>query len=264
MLNLKPDLPQPRKSFLMNFIRSTFLNVYFFGFTIMACLLLLWTFLLPRNIAYRAILWYFRGLHWGEKTIMGLDYRVEGYENLPQAGSYIIAMKHYSVYETMKLFMIFGHVAIILKKQLMRIPLWGWYAWKIQMIPVDRAARERAMQNIINGAKPVVSDGRPIIIFPQGTRINVGDSIIDKPYKYGVIRLYNILNIPIVPVAVDSGLFWPCKSYMKKPGIVTFRILPIIPAGLPTDEAFDRMRDAIETETDKLITKHHEDKNSSI
>lgn len=248
----------------MNFIRSTLLNIYFFGFTIVACIFLLWALLLPRDLAYKAILLYFKGLHFGEKIIMGLDYRVEGYENLPKDGAYIIAMKHYSVYETMKLFMIFGHVAIILKKQLMRIPLWGWYAWKTDMIPVDRAAKDKAMQSILNGAKPVIAEGRPIVIFPQGTRINVGDSIIDKPYKYGVIRLYSKLNVPIIPVAVNSGLYWPRKSYMKKPGVVTFRILPPVPTGLSMDQALEQMRDAIETETDKLMAEPYDKKGTSI
>lgn len=237
----------------MNFIRSTLLNIYFFGFTTFACIVLLWALLLPRAKSFKAILWYFKSLHWGEKVIMGLDYRVEGRENLPKDGAYIIAMKHYSVYETMKLFMIFGHVAIILKKSLMMIPLWGWYAAKLDMIPVDRTARDKAMNSILKGARPVIEEGRSIMIFPQGTRINVGDTIEQKPYKYGTLRLYEKLNVPIVPVAINSGLFWPRKSYMKKPGVVTFKILKPIPAGLPMEEAFNRMRDCIEEESDKLI-----------
>jgi len=204
-------------------------------------------------MTFSIILIYFQIIHILEKYILGLDYKVIGLENLPKNGAYIIAMKHQSIYETFKIFMVFGYIAIIMKRELGWIPFWGWYARKTKMIFVNRGAGGAAVKSLLENAKPIINENRPILIYPQGTRVSIHETTKDRPYKQGSIRLYEHYNLPIVPVAMNSGKFWPKRSYIKHPGIVTFKIMPAIPAGLPPKEALERMRDTIEIESQKLL-----------
>ncbi len=238
----------------MNIIRSILFNILFFSANIICCVGLLWIMVLPRDWAFKILYHgYFGVIYQLEKFILGLDFEVIGREHIPTDGSYVIAMKHQSAYETLKMFHIFGDCRIILKRELTYLPLWGWYAAKVGMIPVDRGARGKAVQSIITNAKPVIDAGVPIMIYPQGTRVSVTDTIEDKPYKQGAIRLYENFYIPILPVAMNSGKFWPRNAFFKKSGTITFKILPIIPAGLKPQDVFKKMRDVIEVESHKLL-----------
>lgn len=234
---------------MITFLRSLVFNVVFFGGTALFCFAYLPTLLLPRPIFMKFVRFYFRWVYWMEKYILGLDFKVEGLEHLPKGQPFLIAMKHQSAYETMKLHVIFEDPAIILKKELMMIPIWGWIARKAEMIAVDRSNARDAVNAINTGIKPVLDKGRAVVIFPQGTRVKVGDK---KPYKNGIMRLYETFNTPIVPVALNSGDFWPKKSFTKKSGLVTFRFMPAIPAGLNKEEAMERLQNVLETESDKL------------
>jgi len=238
---------------LITFTRSLLFNILFVIANIVLCIGLLWSLLIPRRYTLSAILVYFRGIYVLEKYILGLDYKIEGMENLPKNGSYIIAMKHQSTYETFKAFMMFGYVAIIMKRELSWIPLWGWYALKTKMIFVNRGGKGEAVKSLIKNAKPIIDEGRPILIYPQGTRVRVDETVKDRPYKQGSVRLYENYDLPVVPVAMNSGLFWPKGSFIKKSGVVTFKILPVIPSGLPKKEILKRMEETIETESQKLI-----------
>lgn len=236
------------------FVRSFTFNIAFYIYTAACCLVLVFAFLLPRKAAFTFVqMLYFRGIAWVERIFLGLDYRVEGRENLPREGSYILAVKHYSTYETLKMPVIFGDIAIILKRELTWIPFWGWYTIKTGMIPVDRGGRHKALESLIRGGRRVVAQGRPILIFPQGTRVAATDTPATKPYKIGGARIAEALNLPIVPVACNSGAFWPKHSFMKKTGIVDFRVLPAIPAGLPATEALARLEDVLERESNALM-----------
>lgn len=237
----------------MLFLRSLIFNISFAIANLVLCIGLVWCLVLPRRLTLQCILFYFKSIHVLEKLILGLDFRVEGMENLPKEGSYILAMKHQSTYETFKAFMIFGYVAIIMKRELSWIPFWGWYALKTRMIFVDRGAGANAVHSMIANAKHVIDEGRPILIYPQGTRVAVDATVAEKPYKQGSIKLYKAYDIPIVPVAMNSGKFWPKGSFIKKGGIVTFKILPPIQPGLEAKEALKIMRDTIESESQKLL-----------
>lgn len=234
-------------------IRSALFHLSFLAMTFVLCFFYLWVLLLPRNMAWHILYYgYFRIIGVLEKYILGLSYRVEGLENLPAKGPYIVAMKHQSAYETLKIFELFGDIRIILKRQLMWLPIWGWYVWKVGMIPVDRG-KKGAMKSVLKNAEPMVKDGHSILIYPQGTRVSVHDTPETRPYKHGVARLYEHFQIPIIPVAMNAGKFWPRKSFRIKPGVVTFKILPPIPAGLPSEEAHERMQAMIESESQKLL-----------
>lgn len=235
------------------FIRSLIFNILFAVTNVVLCIGLVWSLLIPRKLTLYTILVYFRTVHLLEKYILGLDYKVIGMENLPKNGSYIIAMKHQSTYETFKAFMMFGYIAIIMKRELSWIPFWGWYALKTKMIFVNRGGKAASVKSLIANAKPVIDEGRPILIYPQGTRVKINETTKERPYKQGSIRLYENYDLPVVPVAMNSGLFWPKGSFIKKPGTVTFKIMPAIPSGLSKKEVLKKMEHVIETESDKLI-----------
>jgi 1-acyl-sn-glycerol-3-phosphate acyltransferase len=237
----------------MIYIRSTLFHIAFFAVNLVLCLFYLWTLLLPRKWAWTIIYHgYFRPLGWLEKYILGLDFKVEGKENLPEAGPYIVAMKHQSIYETLKIFHLFGDIRIIFKRQLSWIPIWGWYINKVGMIPVDRG-KKGAMNSVIENAAPVIAQGHSVLLYPQGTRVSINTTIQEKPYKQGVSRLYAHYQIPIVPVAMNAGKFWPKHAFLIKSGTVTFKILPPIPEGLPQEEAHQKLQDVLERESKALL-----------
>ena len=234
----------------MMFLRSLLFNVAFIVWTAFMCVGLLWMLLLPRDQMMSVVRWYLGSIAWMERTILGLHFEVRGTENLPKAGSYILAAKHQSAWETMKLHAILGDPAVILKRELTWIPTWGWYARKARMIAVDRGARGRAINSLIENSKPVRDEGRPIVIFPQGTRVAPGTY---RNYRVGVGVLYEELQLPIVPMALNAGLYWPRRAFIKRPGTIVVEILPPIPAGLPRAQAMQELETRLEEATDRLV-----------
>lgn len=230
-------------------IRTLLFNVVFYIGSLLIALLLLPTFLFPTKVVFAGITFYFKSVYFMEKYILGLDYKIIGEEHIPDGGSFIIASKHQSAYETLKLFILFDKPAIIYKKELQWIPLWGLYLIFSKMIPINRGKSRAALNSIITNSKDVVESGRPIAIFPQGTRTKPGEK---KPYKSGFMRLYEHYNLPILPVALNSGCFWGKNSFLKKPGTVTFKILPLIPAGHDPKQVLQQLQEDIERESDLL------------
>ncbi|NYZ15209.1 1-acyl-sn-glycerol-3-phosphate acyltransferase [Azospirillum sp. RWY-5-1] len=230
-------------------LRSLLFNIAFYGWTTIACFGLLWMLLLPRRRMIAVVRWYLDTVGWLERVILGLDYEVRGRENLP-AGACIVAAKHQSAWETMKLHALFGDPAIVLKRELTWIPIWGWYARKARMIAVDRGARGKALSSMIENSRPVAAEGRPIVIFPQGTRTAPGAY---RGYRVGVGALYEQLRLPIVPVALNSGVFWGRNSFMKRSGTIVVEILPPIQPGLPRAQAMAELESRLEAATDRLV-----------
>jgi 1-acyl-sn-glycerol-3-phosphate acyltransferase len=238
----------------MIYIQSILFHILFYILNIVMCTGLLWSLILPRKWTFKILFYgYFSPIYQLEKYVLGLNFKVEGREHIPPNGAYIVAMKHQSAYETLKMFHLFGDIRIILKRELTWLPLWGWYAAKVGMIPVDRNKGRKAIESMLDNAKPVIEAGVPIMIYPQGTRVSIHDTVSDRPYKQGVQRVYERYNIPILPVAMNSGLFWPRQGFWLKGGTVTFKILPPIPSGLPSDEAHQKMQDVVESESLKLL-----------
>ncbi|MGB1077784.1 MAG: lysophospholipid acyltransferase family protein [Bdellovibrionales bacterium] len=234
----------------MNIIRSILFNIVYYGSTAVLCFVYVPTVLLPKDLYIKALNAYFHYVAFIEKHILGLTYKVEGIENLPKSGAYIIAAKHQSSYETLKLYLLFKDPAVILKKELFSIPLWGWLAKKAGHIGIDRTNRQTAVESINEGAKRVASEGRPIVIFPQGTRVRVGDK---KPYKKGVAHMAVAADLPIIPLALNSGQYWGKNAFWKKSGVVTFKFLPPIPKGTSTKDIMDILENDLENESTKLI-----------
>lgn len=240
----------------MIFLRASLFNVLFYTVTTLVCVLCLPALLFPRPATLWVVHVWCHLVTALERGIMGITYEVRGKEHIPESGSYLVAAKHFSPYETMKIHLIFHDPAIILKKELMRVPLWGWYAAKVGLIPIDRANRGAAMESLLKGAQARIAEGRPIVLFPQGTRVSIESTTKEKPYKAGVARLQELSGLPILPMALNSGVFWPRKGWMKYPGKVVFSILEPIPPGKPVAEVMAEIETRIETETKKLLNQN--------
>lgn len=240
------------------FLRSSLFNICFYVITALACIAFLPTLLMPRG----AFLWVVHVWTWTvhklEKLIMGLDFEVRGVENIPKTGSFIVAAKHQSAYETLKLHTLFKDPAIILKQELLKIPLWGLYLKKISPIAIDRSDRESAVASINAGALRVKEENRPIIIFPQGTRVRIDHTPKDKPYRIGVARIQETTELPIVPVALNTGYFWPRMGWCKKPGCVVFEFLPAIEHGLSREDLMAKIESSIEERSNDLLNEAQE------
>ena len=233
----------------MNRLRSAAFSVLFPIWTGICCIGLAFGPLLPRKGALAMALLWVRSVAWIERHVLGLDYRVIGRENLPRNGAFIVAAKHQSTFETMKLHLLLNDPAIVLKKELLRIPIWGRYLKQTGMIPIDRGAGRRAVGDMLTASQQARADGRPIVIFPQGTRVPAGTK---RAYKSGVTALYQELGLPILPLALNSGLFWP-KHGMKHGGTVTFSFLPPIEPGMEPEAALLLLEERLESETDRLV-----------
>ena len=189
---------------------------------------LLPTALLPRRFFMGVVHLWVRVTYILEKMVLNLDYEIRGLENLPRDKTVIVAAKHQSAYETFKLHILFNDPAIVLKRELLRVPVWGLYLSKADPIAINRSDRDTALQSLIGSLDRIKAQHRPIIIFPQGTRVKPDATTTEKPYKAGVARMALQGNIPIIPMALNTGLFWPKMSWLKRPGHVVFEFLPAI------------------------------------
>jgi len=233
----------------MVFIRSIAFNLFFYINITLWMLVTAPFMLMPAPLLWRVIFAWSRLNLFALKWLAGIDVDVRGLHHIPATPA-IFAIKHQSAFETIALLHLFRRPAFILKKELMRIPLFGWFAGKVEMIPVDRSAGQAALREMLASARAVLADGRQIIIFPEGTRRPPG---APAAYKHGIARLYSELAVPVVPVALNSGLYWPRKGLARFPGRIVVEFLPAIEPGLDGGIFFDRMRQAIEQRSDALL-----------
>lgn len=233
-------------------IRSTLFNIFFFTLTPLMALCALPTIWMRRDRAMFIVHSWVKMVYLLERIFLNLDYEVRGMEHVPQETSFLVAAKHQSAYETMKLHILFGDPAIVLKRELLSIPLWGLFLAKIDPVAIDRGNREQAMKSLLASVKHVQDQGRPIVIFPQGTRVKTDVTATEKPYKGGIARMQAASGLPIVPMALNTGLFWPKNSLIKRPGKVIFQFYPAIPAGKPADVLIKDLETIIETGTNAL------------
>lgn len=210
------------------YTRSTVFTLSFYLWTLGACLAFLPGLLLPKKQALWIVRCWVGGIYLLEKYVLGLDYEVRGWEHVPKSGAFIVAAKHKSPYETMKLNRLFADPAIILKKELLHVPLWGPFLAKAEPIAIDRKSGTKAVLQLVDGAMRIKEQNRPIVIFPQGTRVNPDTTTAERPYKIGVARMALATGMPVIPLALNSGVFWPKGAFLKKPGRVVFEFLPAL------------------------------------
>lgn len=197
---------------------------------------------MPRHRALAVGKWWARTTLALLRVIVGLEVEIRGRENIPQ-GAAVVAAKHQSTLETFALTPELPDPAFVLKRELTVIPFFGWFLRGLDMIAINRAAGGEALVQMLEQAGTAARDGRQIVIFPEGTRRPVGAPV---RYRLGVVHLYDRLKLPCVPVAVDTGIFWPRDGVRKRRGRTVVQFLKPIPPGL-TREAFEKtLRQRIE------------------
>jgi 1-acyl-sn-glycerol-3-phosphate acyltransferase len=194
---------------------------------------------------------------WGRVTLFllrvlaGIRVEVRGREHIP-TGAALIAAKHQSAFETFALLPILADPTMVMKAELRRVPLFGTYSVAAGMILVDRSKGGAALRDMVQRGREEAAKGRQIVIFPEGTRRPPG---APPAYQPGVALLYRGLNLPTVPVALNSGLYWPRRSFFKYPGTIVVEFLPPIEAGLDSKAFLARLEAAIEGGSDRLLAE---------
>jgi 1-acyl-sn-glycerol-3-phosphate acyltransferase len=207
------------------------------------------TFLLPRRIFMVMAKSWGDTSNWLLRLVAGVRVELRGLDKIPR-GPLLVAAKHQSVWETFTLLTLFDDPAYIFKRELQWIPIFGWYAWKSDMIPIDRAARGGAMADMIERARTELARDRQIIIFPEGTRTAPG---APPSYRQGIVQLYAAAGVPCLPIALNSGLYWPRRKFLRYPGTIVLEVCDPIPPGLPPEEFAARLERSIEEATNRLI-----------
>ena len=231
--------------------RSLLFNALFYVNITIRMIVALPTILLPYSFLHGVLRRYASSTLWFLRVVCGTKVEWRGREKLP-AGPCIVACKHQSLWETFALFMLLPDPTYVLKRELMWLPLFGWLATKARMIPIDRGSHAKALASMTAAARREAARGRQIVIFPEGTRRPPGA----KPrYLPGVAFLYAELGLPCVPIALNSGLFWPRRSLRRHPGTVLVEVLDPIPPGLEKREFLKRLQNATEQATARLVAE---------
>ncbi|MEZ5864780.1 MAG: lysophospholipid acyltransferase family protein [Geminicoccaceae bacterium] len=236
----------------MPVVRSLLFNIWFWSWTTFVALAMLpfAAFVSAGQMRRYAAFWM-RGVHLGMRLLVGLRHRVQGLEHLP-AGPCIIASKHQSAFETLAYHPIRPDLVIGLKEELTRIPVFGWYLRIAKNISIDRGGAAKAMRSLVRGAEAAAADGVSILLFPEGHRQPPG---APPDYKPGVAAVYKAANVPVVPVALDSGRFWPRRSFVKRPGVITLRFLEPIPPGLDRQTFMRLLEERTEAACNELLAQ---------
>jgi 1-acyl-sn-glycerol-3-phosphate acyltransferase len=231
------------------FLRSLIYNVLFYLLLICWLIVAIPTVVMPRTAIVAVARLWSRQSTWLLRIVCNVKVEYRGVDKIPK-GPLVVASKHQSMWETFALLQLFDQPLYILKRELTRIPFFGWYLIKAGMISVDRRAGGRALLKMVRQASEEVRNGRQLIIFPEGTRRPVG---APPDYKPGVAQLYASSRVSCLPVALNSGLFWPRRTFMRYPGTLVVEFLDLLPPGLPRDEFLTRISTVIEEATVRLV-----------
>lgn len=235
----------------MLLLRSLIFNTLFYALMIVLMIVGLPALFLGRHAAFRvAKAWSAMSL-WLLRMVCGARLEFRGVEHIP-VGGYIVAAKHQSFLETFALVRHVDDFSFILKRELTLIPLFGWYLKATEQIAIDRKSGRAALEQAIEKSRLALAQGRQILIFPEGTRRPVG---AEAKYKMGVAHIYAATNAPCVPVALNTGLFWPRRRFLRRPGVVVIEFLEPIPPGLEKGAFLTELQKRIETATDRLVAE---------
>ena len=231
-------------------LRSVAYNALFYLNLILHILIAIPTFLLPRR-AFMTI-----AKSWGRTSnallaVAGISVELRGREKIPP-GALLVASKHQSFWEAFTLLTLFDDPAFIVKRELMWIPFFGWLLWKADQVPVDRRAKGGAIAGMMEHARAALAEGRQIVIFPEGTRTAPG---APPAYKSGLANLYAATDAACLPIALNAGVFWPRRKFLRYPGTIVLEVLDPIPPGLDRNAFAARVQDDIETATARLIAE---------
>lgn len=236
----------------MALIRSLIFNTLFYVSMILYMIILLPLLILPQRYVMILVRFWSRYFIWLCTHVAGIKMEVRGAHR--RTGPVLIAAKHQSLWETMALLQFFDDPCFILKRELTYVPLFGLYLLATGQIPVDRRGGAKVRNDLLRRTKQAIltAPGRQLIMFPEGTRRPVG---AEPAYRSGIAHVYSALEIPVTPVAMNSGVFWPRRSLQLRPGTIVIEFLPDIPPGLPRDAFMARLENDIETASNRLISE---------
>ena len=235
----------------MIFIRSVIFNILFFGISSLFCIIMVLSLPLPRTVLSHGFRYWMVLTMAILKVVVGLRIEVRGRENIP-AGPALVVSKHQSAWDTGIFFMLLNDPSYVLKKQLLKIPFYGWMLKKGGMVAIDRDGGASTLKQMVRDSRAVIETGRPLVIFPEGTRSHPGEKL---PYHPGVAAIYKQADVPVVPVALNSGLFWGRRSFAKKPGTIIIEFLPPLAPGLDRKTFMAELENTIEGSTNLLLAE---------
>jgi 1-acyl-sn-glycerol-3-phosphate acyltransferase len=231
------------------FVRSLIFNILFYVVFLLWSVVALPTFLMPRAAMLKVANWWARTNILLMRVVCGIRVEFRGVEKIPR-GPLIVASKHQSMWETISLLRFFEAPFFVVKRELKFIPLFGLFIIKTRMVAIDRARGGRALLAVLRRAEEEVKRGRQFVIFPEGTRTAPG---APPQYKAGVGMVYADCGVPVLPVALNSGLFWPRRTFMRYPGTLVVEFLDPIPPGLKREEFLTRLESVIEDATNRIV-----------
>lgn len=235
----------------MNTIRSALCTGGFYIWAILIGTIMIPMIILPRPWFRLFVQIWSLGNQILLRYIAGIRVEVRGREYIPK-GAAIVASKHQSEWESNVFLHLLHDPVYVIKKELFYVPFYGLYALRVGMIFIDRSGGAKSLRRLVKLAQARVAQGRPIVIFPEGTRIMPGRKLAYRP---GVAALYTGLNVPVVPVVLNSGLHWPKKSFRKYPGTIILQFLPPIPPGLQRHEFMKRLEKEMEGASERLMAE---------
>ena len=233
----------------MTVLRSLIFTLWLYLSMPLFAVLLSPALLMPHRAAMGVIKLWARFVLFGLRWIAGVKVEVRGLEHRP-SGAALLACKHQGMLDVIAPFSFLDDTCFIMKKELMPLPFFGWFAWKTKMIAVDRSAHSKALKDMVRQARARHAEGRQILIFPEGTRGAIGAA---PDYKPGIAALYRDLDSPCWPIATNSGVHWPAHGFKRYPGTIVFEFLPPIPAGLKRAEFMAELENRIETASTALL-----------
>lgn len=222
----------------------------FYLWTAVLAILALPIFLLPQRAIFVIQVLWAHGVFFLLRWIGGVRQEITGWEKIPE-GPVLFASKHQSAWDTIVFFLVRKPPpTFFFKKELLKIPIYGRFCMHSGMVPVDREAGARAMRSVLKMAAERVAEGRSLVLFPEGTRVPVG---VQHKYQPGVAGIYKYLDVPVVPVALNSGLFWPKTGPTGRTGTLRMEFLDPIPPGLEKDAFLSHLSRELEVATDRLV-----------
>ena len=232
----------------MIILRSAIFGIVFYAWTAFMLVICTPVLAMGRRATVRCQTFWAKGVLALMRTVVGIHLEVRGRENIGDL-PVIIASKHQSAWDTLIWHVAVDDPAVVMKSELLWIPFYGWYSLKAGMIPIVRRGGAAALKSMVRAAQRATERNQPIIIFPQGTRTAPGTQ---APYQSGVVAIYRGLGVPVTPVALNSGLFWPRRSIRRNPGTIVLEFLPRIAPGLERQQFISELHEKIETATSRL------------
>ncbi len=229
--------------------RSLAFVALFYLWSLIVVLCMVPMLVLPHRVSIAAMRIWSQGITLLLRLICNIRTELRGAANLP-AGAALIAAKHLCMYDVFVQFAWTPVPCFVMKKELLKVPFFGWYAAKARMTPVDRDGHSAALKKLMRDSRARLAEGRQIFIFPEGTR---GEPGVAGDYKPGIAALYRELGVPVHPLATNSGVHWPAHGFLRRPGTIVFEYLEPIPPGLKRSEFMRLLEDRIETASNKLL-----------